>query len=481
MGTTVLDTFITKFGYKTDTSELGKASKGMADLKAQALSIAAVVGTVLGGGFLINKIAETADETIKFADSVGVTVEALGELEFAAQRQGGTVSGLRNSMQRLNGVIGEVARGVGRAKIAFEDYGITVKKTNGDLKTADSLFLELNRKFITLSKVQQGDLAKKLGIDFGTLRLLQTAPEVIKELTDEARELGVLQRKDAETSATFIDKMTNLAQIFESLKFAIGGQALEPLIVFFEFMRDGIQFIRENTRYLKILAGTVLVLGQAWIFARAKAIAAQLAMFAVPIAIGVIILAIAAIAEDFYAFFTGAPSLIGKLAERFPILDRAIKATGNHFKKYGAEYAKPFVVVWNWLSDLGQAIIDLPGTVKRAFKEVGDYIKSFIEGPSERVLELLEKIKRLNPFGGDNESLSLAIASGSVPAAVGITPTLYPSNHNAGGPQRFSFTVKNLTVQAPNGDSREIGQNVTTALRDQFQHAVRDFDSAEDR
>ena len=41
---TVLDTFITRFGFETDKTGLNEAKKGLADFKSGAIKIAAAVG-----------------------------------------------------------------------------------------------------------------------------------------------------------------------------------------------------------------------------------------------------------------------------------------------------------------------------------------------------------------------------------------------------------------------------------------------------
>lgn len=476
MGATVLDTFITRFGYKTDTSELSKASKGMTDLKTQAIKIAGVVGAVLGGGFLINKIADASDETLKFADSVGVAVEELSALEFAAQRQGGSIGGLRSSLEKINKVIGEVSRGQGRAKLAFEDYGLTVEKTNGELKTADELFVELNKKFSDLSRVQQFDLSAKLGIDPKTIRVLQTAPDTLKQLTSEAKAFGVLTRKDAETAAEFNDRLTDLNQVMKNVGQVIGAKVMRPLIQFFEVVAKGLQILRENNRFVKVLLAILGSLAAAWAFVARKAILANLAMLAIPIGIALLILAIAALAEDFYAFFTGAPSVIGDLVEKWPTLGAAILAIRDTIVIVAKSFAQSFSIMWDWLGKIGNGLMAMPSNISRSFKAVSEFIHSFLIDPLQTVVELFNSIKQklTGPLASLAQKLGIdfgqdmATAPATSPAAGGTL-----NNDN----RQNSIRIDKVEIMAPNGDSKEIGQNLNTELRNQMQHAVRDFDS----
>lgn len=447
MSTTVLDTFVTRFGYKTDTKGLDKAKKGLGDFKASALKVGAAIGAIIGGGFFLSKIAETADTTLKFADSVGVAVEMVDALGFAAKRQGGTVGGLRSSLEKINKTIGEVQRGQGMAKIAFEDYGLTVQKANGQIKTADELFLELNKKFANLSKAQQFDLAKKMGIDTGTIKLLQTAPEAVHDLMSEARSLGVLTRKDAEAAAEFQDGLTNISQALNAIKFAVGGVLFKPLAAFFKLIAKGTAFIRKHSRFIKILAVVIGLLILPFVALKIAAAAAWLATFAPIIAIvaGIALLAtaIALLVDDFIAFFKGQDSFIGDLVKKWGWLGIAIQDAIIGAIDKSVQKIKDFIAMVKFiLIDFGQDFINL-----------GEIIWDSIKIP-KAFTWLMDKAGFQSPQ----------------PAPTQSSQTTTNSSAN-------NITVKSINIDAKGGDSKEIAQNVGAALKSQLQNTVQDFDS----
>ena len=472
MATTVLDTFITRFGYKTDTKGLDKAKKGLSDFKGMALKVGAAVGAILGGGFLLNKIADTADTTLKFADSIGVAIEMVDALGFAVQRQGGTVQGLRSSLEKINKTIGEVQRGQGLAKVAFEDYGLTVVKTNGQIKTADELFLELNKTFATLSKAQQFDLAKKMGIDTGTIKLLQTAPEAVHDLITEAHSLGVLTRKDAEAAAEFNDGLTNISQALNKIKYAVGGVLFKPLSKFFKLIARGTSFIRKHSRFIKILIGVIAALIAPLIALKVAAAAAWLATFApiigIVAAIALLVGAIALVVEDFVAFFQGHDSLIGDAIAKWPILGDVIFAVRDAVIWLFDSTIAGFKTWWTWLGKIGQGFTDL-GVI------IWESIKAPIDAGIQKIKDLLNVVKNATGkiksfFGFDgNANVNLVPAQASQGAVSRHKITTNTSSNN--------ITVKNITIDAKGGDSKEIAQNVGAALRQQLQNTVQDFDS----
>jgi hypothetical protein len=465
---TILDTLITRFGFETDKSGLDKAQKGLTDFKATVFKVAAGIGSILGGGFLLNQIAETADETIKWADANGLAVESLGELEFATQRQGGTVEGLRASLSNLNKSIGEVERGTGRAKLAFEDYGLSVHKSNGDTKTADELLVDLNKKFVTLSKAQQFDLAMKMGIDKGTILLLQTAPEAIADLRLEAARLGVLSRQDAARAAEFVDGMTNIAQAINAIKFEVAGFFFEPLAKFFKMIANGISFFREHKEILLSIIGILGAVGVAYTTMGIRAAAAWILALGpftlIPIAIGVISVAIAILGEELFAFFSGSESAIGNFLKKFPKIETAFRSFGDFLGLLLFETVEGFKLWWHWLTIIGDGIVE------------------FIKNPLDSVLEGFDK---LISFGGKIPGLDKISGFFGIgqPVPVGaVSPSNQVLNQSNKSVSRTTgVSVGNINIDARGGDSKEIAENVDSALKEQFKNTVEDFDSSIDR
>ncbi|MCK5607374.1 hypothetical protein KAR91_36155 [Candidatus Pacearchaeota archaeon] len=507
---TILDTLITRFGFETDKSGLDKAEKGLKDFKSTAIKFAAGIGAILGGGFILNQIAETADETIKWADANGLAVESLGELEFATQRQGGTVDGLRSSLSNLNKSIGEVERGTGRAKLAFEDYDISIEKADGTIKTADELLIDLNKKFATLSRAQQFDLAMKMGIDKGTILLLQTAPEAIADLRLEAAKLGVLSRRDAARAAEFVDGMTNIAQAINAIKFELAGFLFKPLADFFKLVANGIAFFRKHKEILLIMIGILGSVGAAYVAMGIKAAAAWIAALGpfslIPIAIGAAGIALAILMEDLFAFFSGSQSAIGDFLKNFPKVEALFLAFGDLLGKslfIAIEFLKE---MWNWLVKIGDGIIeffiDPIGSVNRSVEKIpklfsiiwdwltkiGDGIIEFLQNPIDSFIESLRNIPGIDKISGflnvgdkreTIQSFNEFSGAGPVGAISPANPILTRSNSIVR--QNTDIKIGELKVDARGGDSKEIADNVGSALKEQLQNTVEDFDSSIDK
>jgi hypothetical protein len=449
---TVIDEFITRFGFETDDKELDKTKKKIGDFKASAVRIFGAIGAIVGGGALVNNIANAADESLKFADSIGDAVESVNELEFAVKRQGGTVEGLRGSLESISKVIGEVSRGQGEAKDVLAGYGISIKKANGELKTSTELMVDLNQTFAGLSKAKQFDLAAKMGIDSGTIRLLQTAPEEVSKLTKQARQFGVITRQEAMAAAEFNDGLTNIIQSLKKVGFTLGVFVFKPIAKFFNLIAMGISFFREHAQFVGILIGVLAALNAQFIILKVQAALAWLAALG-PIALiiaGIVALtlAIALLIDDIVAFARGQDSLLGDALKRWPILLKIIKAVGNHIKDV--------INIWK-------------GFIQTAWEFWEPILSRF-----ETFVKLMGKAKSF--FGKGETNIATKMKAPLEPAPV-MTKNQFATGGTKIGDKITTISIGEMKIDAKNGDSQEIAQNVDKKLKDQLQNTVEDFDS----
>jgi hypothetical protein len=115
----------------------GKASGGLEGLGRQAELLhtgirtlgGALIGaaTVGGLGALIDRSISAADAIGKTADKIGVGVEALQELRFAAKASGIEQQTLDMALQRFTRRAAEAAQGTGEAKDALAQMGIALR------------------------------------------------------------------------------------------------------------------------------------------------------------------------------------------------------------------------------------------------------------------------------------------------------------------------------------------------------------------
>jgi hypothetical protein len=135
----------------------GNASGGLKDLARQAELLRAGIRTLGGvlagvttvGGLaaLVNNSISAADAIGKTADTIGVGVEALQELRFAAKASGVEQQTLDMALQRFTRRTAEAAQGTGEAKDALAQMGIALRDQSGHLRRSEDLLADVADAF----------------------------------------------------------------------------------------------------------------------------------------------------------------------------------------------------------------------------------------------------------------------------------------------------------------------------------------------
>lgn len=318
--------------FKKDIGKTTSVIKGL--VRAAAAGAAAITGLTVAS-------TRASDEQGKLADEIGDTVENIDALQFALKRSGGSADGMVSSLRNLAIRASEAARGVGSGVEAFGLLGISAADSNGNLKNTSDLMLEVSQRFQGLSRAKQIELADKLGIR-DSIRLLQQGPRAIRELTDEARLLGVTTAEDAAIAAEFQDSLTDLWGIVKHVSRTFTRQFV-PIIKeltdsFIDWWKTNRAMIEQNlpewidkvTTALKLM---VIATG-AWLAMRlvshvmtlitlfkglsVAVLAANAAALLLPTLIAAGVAALALLVEDAKTFFEGGESFIGDMIEKFP-------------------------------------------------------------------------------------------------------------------------------------------------------------------
>lgn len=221
---------------------LAKAQSGLARFgKAAALGLtaAAAAATALrvALGYAVKASADHADELGKTAQKVGVTVEALSRLEFAAKLSDVSLEGLSTGLRKLADNMADVAMN-SKASVgtAFKALGIDVKDAAGNLKSGDAVLAEVADRF---SRMEDGALKTSLAIQIfgrsGTdlIPLLNEGADGLKRYADESDRLGVtISTKTAKAAEIFNDNLTRLGSVFEGLTNKVMEAVIPSLVTF---------------------------------------------------------------------------------------------------------------------------------------------------------------------------------------------------------------------------------------------------------
>lgn len=204
-----------------------KAQSGL-DRLASASKVAFAAVAAAGASaaitlaFATKRAADHADELGKTAQKIGVTVEALSRLEFAAKLSDVSLEQLSTGLRKLSQNMLEVASGRGaQAKQAFDALGITVTDAAGKLRSADVVLTELADRF---SRMEDGSLKTALAMNTlgrsgaELIPLLNEGATGLKAMSDESDRLGLtLNTRTVNAAEGFNDSLTRIQAAFDGI------------------------------------------------------------------------------------------------------------------------------------------------------------------------------------------------------------------------------------------------------------------------
>ncbi|MFA5551608.1 MAG: hypothetical protein WDA03_08325 [Trueperaceae bacterium] len=192
---------------------------------------ATLVGGALAVGLSValfkatERAAEYARELENATFRTGLTVEGLQELQHAARSTGVPMELLSTTMQRLQRRAADANGGNKGLKDSFDALGVSLTDTNGEMRSTEDL---LGQVADGLNRVENN--ADRLALAFKIfdteggrlLPLLSLGSDGIRELREEARELGLVISGDTILSLSeFHAEVETLKQQFETARIEI--------------------------------------------------------------------------------------------------------------------------------------------------------------------------------------------------------------------------------------------------------------------
>lgn len=328
----------------------------------------------LGTMGIFSQYTQTADRIGKTAARIGASAEDLQAFGEAAKRAGGSVEGFISSFESLNGQIQRMQAmgGKGRLTPILEQLGISATE-NGKAKDTFQILRELASASERIGKQKFAGLARFLGLDQGTIMLLQSGRVAMDELIARQRALGVYTKEDFEITQKFNDAISDLQQSFRAMAAPILQVITPALTTLAKWLTKIVQTFREHQGF--IVAGlTVIAATMSGVLLKAAtALGAALMPLLGPIAavagLGAIFDEIATYAEGGETAFQGLWEAIGTPED--------FKAVGKAVQDFASD-------VWETISGLAKdvgvgGLFDaVIGVASELFGLVSDIVKSVL-------------------------------------------------------------------------------------------------------
>lgn len=193
-----------------------------------------VTGTLIGIGVAIKGAIDQADELGKSAQKIGVPIEELSKLKYAADLSGVSMEQLENNLGKLAKNMSLAAGGSDEAQKGFRALGVSVTGADGALRPTADVVADIAGKFEKLSDATGGKAALAMEV-FGKsgrdmIPLLNSGAKGLREMYTEAEQLGlVISEKTYKAAEAFNDNLTRLDRVKQGMVLTITAQLLPAL------------------------------------------------------------------------------------------------------------------------------------------------------------------------------------------------------------------------------------------------------------
>jgi len=402
---------------------LKKTDQMANDLGSGFSDFIATAGGALVSILSLSALTQGIAETSEYVDNLGKTARMYGEnaTQLAAYQEqvvkaGGDIGSFQGVIKKLNGDFNEfVTTGTTGILPFMQRLGIDMVDAQGKARKVTDIFPELARQFETMSKAESAGIGEKLGLDEGTITLLQQGEEGLNKLIEKQKSLFSITDEQVKVFEDFNDSVSDTKTAFRGMFVQLGSDILPILQYFMEKLQGGISFL---TTHKELVTGMFIALGTSITAYALPAIIkfgiATVTAFAPFYLIGGIIAGIAVavglLYEDIMIFLEGGNSGFEKLLKWLSFTDKEVQQVRETFSKLGEVISD----VFNFAIDLLGGFFNLIGTIgKGIFKAfepllwvLGKGIVLAVEGAIKAVSGLVDIAKGIGKFfgfGGDEE------------------------------------------------------------------------------
>ena len=181
----------------------------------------AAAGAATALAALVKVNVDFMDKLDKTSSKLGIETDFLQNMRFAAEQTGVKVEALDMGLQRFIRRAAEAASGTGEAKRAFEQLGIQLKDSNGNLRGVELLMNDVADGIMnTADSAEQVRLAFKFFDSEGVslVNTLKNGSKGLKEFKTEAENLGLIISKESiKKAAMFADSLNILKKQFTAI------------------------------------------------------------------------------------------------------------------------------------------------------------------------------------------------------------------------------------------------------------------------
>lgn len=236
---------------KSQLKVMGGKFMAFAKTASIAFTVVATAVTVA-----LKKTADYGDRIDKMSQKIGMSRKAFQEWDYIMSQNGGNVESLQMGFKTLTTQIEGVQKGSKDSVNAFKALGVSVKDSNGQLRSQDEIFNDTIRKLQQIKNpTQKAMLANRLfGRSAAELRpLLNQEADAVDELREKANRLGlIVDEQDIKNAVILKDTFDTFGRAFQA-RFATVMMKVMPVFT---------KILEKVTPLIKFITDKIIDLGR---------------------------------------------------------------------------------------------------------------------------------------------------------------------------------------------------------------------------
>ena len=395
-------------------------NKGIEQVQTKLAALQKVINKVslkAASMFVHAQISTYVEQATAFSDlskSIGENAEEVQAWSQAVLRSNGNIEAFEGTLLSLSDSLNSLSiEGNGPLIGYLNRLNIHFKNMDGSIKKPLQLLKELAQQFEGMSHAKSMSIGKKLGLDEGTIRLLQQGTRGVCELIDKSKALGVYTQKEIEMANKLSQSFHDFNQAFNIFGLRIASFFIPFINKTAQFLTKLVVLINKNERAVHAFVSVALIGSMLKAIPVMTAFAKVLWASILPISALVGSLLLLGLAfEDAFTFLEGGDSLTGKIAQWFSDVGFAFE---DFIKKIFDLFKNTGFALEDFIKKIFDLFINIGFAFENFIKSLVDLLLGGIKSAFDTIADLWESAKNFlgNFFKGEN---NLKInASSSIP------------------------------------------------------------------
>lgn len=361
--------------FETSAKAAQSRAKALGASIKSGLMIAAAAAVAAGGtvAMAVKGVIDEADDMSKAASKIGVPIEELSRLKYAADLSGVSFEGLQTAVGKLSKQMNEAKNGSKGAIDAFAQIGVSATNADGSLKSSSQVLAEISEKFAAMPDgAEKTALAMELmgRSGAGMIPLLNGGADALSKLMGEASTFGKVFTADMGANAeVFNDNISRLQGVVGNIAAELTSALLPALAQFSDYAVGIAASFRNLDPSVKTFVATAAALtaGLAAAAIPLAAIAISIAAIGAPITlvVGGIALLTAGIVAFWPEIQTLGTTITTFLSGAWAAFEGAwdgivakVQAVKDSIKAFAADLVAAFAALPGQMMEIGGQIID---------------------------------------------------------------------------------------------------------------------------